>query len=61
MDKIIKINEMKPKYCTSCLLCDTILEMYDDPIPARPMICDECKEAVAFAKWLRTGRTNMEE
>ena len=57
MDGIIKIDEMKPTYCTACIICDAIIEEYGDPIYHGPKVCDECKEAVKFAKWLRTGRT----
>lgn len=60
MDGVIKIDKMKPAYCTTCLICDEIIEEYGDPICKYPVICDECKEAVKFAKWLRTGRTAIE-
>lgn len=57
---IKSIDELKPIYCTTCLICDETIEEYGDPICKYPVICDECKEAVKFAKWLKTGRTAIE-
>ena len=51
---IINLNESRPTYCTACLICDAIIEEYDIPAMPYPKICDKCKEAVAFAKWLKS-------
>lgn len=48
-----KSAESSIKYCVSCLTCGKIIEEYDVPMPNIPMICGECRKAIAFAKWLK--------
>ena len=40
--------------CVKCLLCDSVLETYLTLAYDRyPYVCDDCKEAIAYAKELK--------
>ena len=40
--------------CVKCLLCDSVLETYMSTVYEHyPYICNECKEAIAYAKQLK--------
>ena len=42
------------KVCVKCLLCDSVLETYITLAYDRyPYVCDDCKEAIAYAKELK--------
>lgn len=42
------------KVCVKCLLCDSVLETYmSTAYDCYPYVCDECKEAIAYAKYLQ--------
>jgi hypothetical protein len=42
------------KVCVKCLLCDSVLETYMSlAYDHYPYVCDECKEAIAYAKELK--------
>ena len=55
---VIEIPDLNkpPTYYVLCLICNKKIEQYECPNPYIPIVCDDCKEAVAFAKWLKTGR-----
>lgn len=36
--------------CSHCLICGEIVEEYEEMRPAVPIICEECKRAVAWAR-----------
>ena len=56
--KIPKDSEL-PVSCMECLICGAVVEERGFH-SVHPVVCDECREAVAFAKWLRTGRVKDE-
>ena len=42
------------KVCVKCLLCDSVLETYISlAYDHYPYVCEECKEAIAYAKELK--------
>lgn len=45
-DALVTVTTMNPQYCTSCLVCDEVIELYDHPEPSVPKICDKCKTAI---------------
>lgn len=48
-------GEVAPsKVCVKCLLCDSVLETYMTMTYDRyPYVCDDCKEAIAYAKEIK--------
>ena len=59
------MNNDTLEFCIRCLICGEVIAEYDHPIIAMnepgPKVCEKCKAAVAFAKWLRNGRKRKEE
>ena len=62
------INNESSGISISCTICGEKRELTRDEAEynrhfgtsATIYICDECKEAIRFAKWLRTGKNNQE-
>ena len=49
----VEYKKLKPKFCSTCLVCNAIVDEYDDPRPCEPVICAECKSAILYAKKLQ--------
>lgn len=52
--KLFTSEAVPSKVCVKCLLCDNVLETYMSlAYDHHPYVCDECKEAIAYAKELK--------
>lgn len=52
--KLFTGEPVPSKVCIKCLLCDNVLETYMSlAYDHYPYVCDECKEAIAYAKELK--------
>jgi hypothetical protein len=52
--KLFTGEPIPSKVCVKCLLCGNVLETYMSLAYDRyPYVCDECKEAIAYAKELK--------
>ena len=44
------VDDTEMHSCSPCLICGEAVEIYEELRPAVPMICEECKRAVAWAR-----------
>lgn len=52
INKTITVKSEPPKYTTSCLICGKTIKTYENPISGRSEVCEDCKNAIAYAKEL---------
>lgn len=55
--RIPSVDEL-PKFYVLCTICNKKIEQVGFPNPYIAEVCDECKEAIKFAKELRNGYLN---
>lgn len=46
------------KYCISCIICGETVEESESPLPPRPVVCEECKQAVLEMRMRRQEDAN---
>lgn len=48
------VHEVDVKQIIKCILCDNILELNLNESVPFPYVCKDCKDAIAYAKYLQT-------